>query len=1496
MPGDDNLAVPSARSVSPSRKAINSNISDLKKQRGVLRGRLTQFSKYLDLFENNSPSKLQIKEIKFRMQAAIDIYQNFNKINSEILCLSDESVDNEYVESFESLYFSALANAECLIESDETGDSSSDFRSSSNTSKPRAHVKLPEIKLPTFDGQYDQWLEYRNSYITMIHKRTDLDAIQKFHYLRSSLSGSALQVISALEFTASNYQHAWELLENRFHNARLLVHNHIKSLFSLSNIKQESASLIRKLIDTVLRNLRALKTLEEPVDTWDTLLIYLIVSKLDLATESDWEKHKGTLVLNSSRKLKLDDLLRFLRNKADMLDMISANHNKLQSKPTNNATNQANNKVHSYVSTNNSNSKNKFTSNNNKRHKCPSCNGNHALYMCYNFLNLSVQDRSLFVDKNNLCRNCLRSGHVLSDCTFGPCKQCQGKHNSLLHFNSSNKNSVNSDAMSSSPQATSMPTAALLSVGGDPFYSNTYTCAGDLPLQPVLLCTALVDVIDKDNRMHTARALLDSGSQHSFILDRLRKRLNAPLIQSTIRISGVGQSVSHSNHLCEITFKSKICDYTAKARCIVLQRITNGLPTTCIDEALIRMPNNIQLADPSFCVPSDIDLLIGADLFWSLLCENRIQLSNGPCLQNSKLGWLISGPINNNKILSTNLVHCHLSQTLSEQLTRFWEIEEMPQSGSPLTNDERLCEDLFVKTTIRMADGRFSVRIPLKESADSLGDSYTLAKNRFFSLERKLERSPDYKRMYVEFMREYEALGHMERIDMPKSPNYFLPHHGVYREGAVTTKLRVVFNASAVTTSNKSLNDIQLPGPALQNDIFGILLRFRQYKYVACADVCKMFRQVMVQSDQRSLQLIVWRENPTDPLQVYQLTCVTYGTASAPYLSMRCIRQLASECEDKFVARVINDDFFVDDLITGHDNYKTLLDICEKTRQVLQSGCFPLRKWTFNSDVTRCASIKNFEGEHTQNKTLGVGWNSDSDELHFTTKIDFNSDNSKLNKRQMLSIIAQIYDPLGLLSASIIIAKILLQKLWANKLSWDDEVPQDIAESWNYFIGTLKCLSELKIPRCVLNTDRQYTELHIFCDASSNAYGACAYIRTYSDGSSNPTVRLLCAKTKVAPLKSLTIPRLELCGAYVGAKLYKHIVDSLRLSFTKTYFWTDSTIVLGWLQMSPHLLKTFVQTRVAKIKNITEESEWLHVPSKDNPADLLSRGVYLNLLIDNNLWWNGPYFLQSREFSLDFIRDNNESVELNDLPELKPPTKVSFVCIPVENDLFEFKRYSSYIKLLRIGAFVLRFIDNIRSRHQSVSKQQTGFLTTDELRASQALLVKCAQRESFPDVYDNLLNNTTVKTNKSQWNRLSGLNLFLDDRKVIRVGGRLSNSSDFNYDKKHPVLLCNKHYFTLLLVRYEHRRLLHAGPQLLLSSLRECWWPLSARNLVKKIVRECVTCARIKGKMLSPIMGNLPSERLDGGFPFITTGCDYCGPLFILNRKGRGAQLTKAPL
>ncbi|XP_045764365.1 uncharacterized protein LOC123866731 [Maniola jurtina] len=1425
-------------------------VRDLIKKRGTLKGRLTKFGTYINNFDANVVTPQNKIDLKLRIEGATNLYREFDSIQSRIEeCVSETDLDDQLTqrEQFEDCYYSTLSQAELL--SNRCGSSSSSKVTACSKTCENSQlrsVKLPTITLPSFDGSYEHWLEFRDTFQSLIHDSDEINTIQKFHYLKSSLKRSAELVIDALEFTSSNYSVAWELLLDRYNNNRLLIQNHIKTIFNIQPLSKESPVAIRTLSDTILKNIRALKILGEPVDSWDTLIIFIIVSKLDKTTEREWEQHKGTLITNnndSKLKLKVDDLINFLKNRADMLETLHSSQINKQSIYTKNdrmkstKCNVSSTKPH-------------------ERHSAPKncvmCNGAHQLYACSQFIDSNLESKLKFLRDRKLCENCMKSSsHTAEFCKFGGCRRCFKKHNSLIHpsddlnhppddtktiGNTSGSLTMHSSfdnnrQLMTGARAVSLPSGAapLLNPADAVCYANNAHSNDKRThrsLQPVLLSTALIEVRTRNNVYLLANALLDNGSERSFITEAFSKKLGVELLQSTHEIRGVGNSVTQCTKSCDIEIKSRISTYTTKLHCFILPLISSTLPAVHYERAKFRIPNSLQLADPHFLDSRKIDILIGADIFWELIHEGNIRLPNGPYLQNTHLGWIISGPIVFNT-RNDRLIQCNFTQSIDTQLRQFWEIEELPRDRDTRTDAERACEELFTRTTTRNDEGRFIVSIPLKSSPDLLGESLPQAERRFLALEKRLERTPAYKKLYADFLHEYESLGHMTRVSTYGTPHYFMPHHGVFRENHSTTKLRVVYDAGAVSSTGISYNDLQLVGPPIQGDLISIILRFRQHRYVACADIEKMYRQCLVDEKQRDLQLILWRDEPTQPLGVYRLNTVTYGTASAPFLSCRCLKQLACETTNPEVSRIINEDFYVDDMITGSHDKETLLKLCEETTKTLQAGCFPLRKWIFNFTCepemtsSSCAS-KQILAENTNHETLGIGWLNDSDEFYFNT--EFESSNEPITKRIILSYASQIFDPLGILSPFILTAKLLLQQLWLLKLDWDDIVPTDIARQWNRFLASLSILKTIRVPRYVMDIDPISTEMHIFSDASQTAYGACVYIRTVS--ANTVKVQLLCSKGKVAPLKTVSIPRLELLGALVGARLYNKVRDSLHCNFDHVIFWTDSTIVLGWLRMPPRLLKTFVQNRTIEIHDLTKDLPWRHVSGKENPADLVSRGVVnLEELSSSKLWWEGPAFLRDSEFDCEnvppFYTHEGQS---SDLPEIKGSDVTALVAqdrsSSEDGSIMDFQRFSQFGRLRRSTAYVLRFLHNTRNK----LNKRSGVLTVDELREADNLLVRLSQLESFPVEYKSIANNRALKNKHN----LSKLNLFIDDNKLLRVGGRL-DYSEFDYNKKHPILLSGKHHFTLLLFRHEHKSLLHAAPQALLFHLRESWWPIAGR-------------------------------------------------------------------
>ncbi|KAF2895031.1 hypothetical protein ILUMI_11143 [Ignelater luminosus] len=228
---------------------------------------------------------------------------------------------------------------------------------------------------------------------------------------------------------------------------------------------------------------------------------------------------------------------------------------------------------------------------------------------------------------------------------------------------------------------------------------------------------------------------------------------------------------------------------------------------------------------------------------------------------------------------------------IQNQLERFWELEETEVKRKTLTKEENLCERHFIETHKRDETGRFTVSLPLKQEYTRLGDTKQVAIKRFLTLERKFSRDNNLKPTYSEFMSHYVEMGHMTKINEDhlsgNNTVYYLPHHPVEKQSSVTTKLRVVFNASQPSTSGKSLNDMLLVGPNIQDDLFAILIRFRRHTYVINADIAKMYRQINVEDSQRDLQRILWREDPNQELAHYRVNTVTYVNRFSSYSKLQ---------------------------------------------------------------------------------------------------------------------------------------------------------------------------------------------------------------------------------------------------------------------------------------------------------------------------------------------------------------------------------------------------------------------------------------------------------------------------------------------------------------------------------------------------------------------------------------------------------------------------------
>ncbi|GFX14718.1 integrase catalytic domain-containing protein [Trichonephila clavipes] len=519
---------------------------------------------------------------------------------------------------------------------------------------------------------------------------------------------------------------------------------------------------------------------------------------------------------------------------------------------------------------------------------------------------------------------------------------------------------------------------------------------------------------------------------------------------------------------------------------------------------------------------------------------------------------------------------------------------------------------------------------------------------------------------------------------------------------------------------------------------------------------------------------------------------------------------------------VVMSDMYIDDVLTGAE---TLLEAKELKNQLINifaKGGMVLHKWCGNNTELIEVSENYDFSDSSEIKVLGVYWNPKHDCFSFRVKIDLHELNTK---RDVLSTIARIYDPLGLLGPVVAKAKIFLQKLWMLKIDWTDLLPDTINREWRQFVESLQVVNDININRCIVVEQPEVIELHGFSDASQSAYGAVVYCKSItSDG--KMLVHLIASKSRVAPTKQTTIPRLELCAAVLLAKLVHRVKQALKLNVTNTFLWSDSMIVLSWIRKESYQLKTFVANRIATIQEMTSSEQWRYVATEDNPADFVSRGMDSLKLKTCELWWNGPKFLMSnqypqRQIPVAVIKDPGELKNCSDFSNffLDSATN-SFV-----NNLLNLS--NDYFKINRVLSFICRFVYNCKSKES----KRIGPLDLGELKKAEQLLLKLVQKEEFKVEMNGIQNSAMVPSNS----RVKTLNPFIDSEGILRVGGRLRNS-DINYNQKFPILLPSKHKLTYL--------------------------------IVEKVVHNCVICCKANPTCTDQIMADLPKDRVIKNYPF----------------------------
>jgi len=1367
----------------------------------------------------------------------------------------------------------------------------------STTSTPQPKAKLPKLTLPRFRGDVKNWPAFWDSFQSAVHSHDDIPKVDKFNYLNSLLEGPAFKTIQGFTLNGDNYDSAIKMLQERFGDPQQIISAHMEGLIKIPNCTCDKLSSLRSLYDRIMVHIRGLEALKVSPDQYGSLLIPLIMAKLpdDIRLRIARGAGKGPW--------KIGPLLDILKEEVEAREASegatvstgksSTPHNRHPSNPTASSLVASSFKV-----------------------RCVYCNGEHFSASCTTVVTAASRKEILL--KSGRCFNCLKTRHKLKDCdSLKSCRYCHKRHHQSIceHSTSPHKSVVQPD--SSSIQGLTNNTDAT---------SGTTSSALSKPAsgkRVVLLQTARA-VAMGENSQTEIRILLDSGSQLSYVTKTLQTKLQLkPIKREKLRLNTFGSS-SFDARPCDVVSvrirrpcsDEEICitAYTSSVICSPLPTLVNAERYHHL-EGLELADNNCESSDCS------IDLLIGSDYYWTVVTGETISNARGPVAISSKLGWLVSGPLCGLTELAT--VHCNTIVANSCELTcdekdalvtmlrQFWDTEAIGVSTDCMDDSST---QTFIER-LRFSQHRYEVGLPWKEGHCNIPDHFTVCLNRLRLLHSRLLRNPELLAEYNAILQEQLQQGIIEMIPesqgrSPETTVHYLPHHCVVRQDKQTTKLRIVYDGSAKTRTNPvSLNDCLKTGPNFIPKLFDVLIRFRWHLVALTADIERAFLMISISPEDRDALRFLWLKNPNDvasDILELRFTRLVFGLRPSPAILGSVISHHLDKYQPEYghLASEIKNSFYVDDLISGGATIDQAFRLYTVARQTMAQAGFNLRKWHSNSEkLLRVIQAESKEVNHTgpipqvsskfivmdntsHSKLLGIVWDSNLDTFTFSlSELIELVIKLPASRRSLLRVTASIFDPLGVLSPFVIRLKMLFQLMCSEGREWDQPLEGQYLRHWETLVEELKILNEVKIPRCYFKKEssQSFSEVHGFSDASENAYAAALYLRTvYEDGT--VSVCLVASKTRVSPVKKQTIPRLELLGALILTRLADTVMQQFPLKLPITY-WVDSTTTLCWIK-NHRPWKQYVSRRVNEIRSMSVGSQWRYCPGEVNPADFPSRGLEAKELIDCTSWWEGPSFLKLSKDEWPTLHDPPfDDVVYSEL--LKPPTSETHVLaavvrtvVPVDLDqVINCKDFCSLNRLLRVTARVLRFLEMGRGKHLTVlSVQYNGVsLNAAELDRAEILWIRSIQAQSFAGELRYLDN----PSNKTKPLYVDQFGLYLDSNHILKCKGRINNST-LSFNEKNPIFLPSKHPFIKLLVMSLHCRAMHGGVDVTLTAVREKYWILRGRQMVKAIVRSCVICKKLEGPAYATQPPpDLPDFRVSDDPPFSHTGLDFAGPMYI---------------
>lgn len=1388
----------------------------------------------------------------------------------------------------------------------------------------------------TFDGDYAKWRSFRDRWQVAMHSNGKVQPVTKFQNLKTACTGDAAEALGDWDLTDDNYSKAWDKLKSIYEDDYLQVQAFMKKLHCLPRMKNRSSRTIRNVIDTVQKHINGLKNYIK-MDEAQTYAVFTVIDRMDTATYSAWEKHRLTLAQSDDKANNevagdgdgaqnvsigkriptWNQLAKFLESEVTI--RVHA-ENRGETMSDRDEPGKAN-----------SNQKQFKKQHKKKEHfqatfsKCTLCPQSHQLFKCEVFKAMNLNGRRNHISEYDLCERCLQKSHggrCSNKRSNDPCPRCGNNkyHNSMICQNKelsvlmakengntnrkrrqqeyqgkrAKKHRVETGNQSGNDKIHS----SVLKVGNwslmkkesnaiQQFSKSTVTNNEGKLEFVVALATLKIRIQTGIDDIHFCRVIADTGAtvnciawayvrQHKLRTYRCRKNI--------LGVSGPEVITHKVVAYMRPWFNS---DIAIPVEFLILNDLEGIYPFQQI-EASKEEIRHLGLADEEFDTPAPIHALLGVEVYTMIVGVDIYKHSQGAMMQSTLFGHIVLGKFSTKQDYFNELPILSIcdnveleSDKIVRALNKFWDIEGINKNPHCFTSSEtEAVERIYTETYYRESNGRYVVTIPIKPECNGLGHSRNMALRQFWQLEKRLSKKPDLKAKYVQFMREYQALGYLAPAKNSYDAKfaYWLPHH------PVEVKFRVVVNASAKTSSGESLNTIQMAGGKLQFDLPLQIMRFGKFQIGIATDISKMFNRIGLHPKQWDLQRLFWRESPDHELKEYVITVVMFGLKSSPYNAVRTLRQCAEDHGKDFpqAARVIETCFYVDGGIFGCDNLEEAKVLCKEVEFVLNQGNFPLKGWASNERkleeyMDAKSNTALIVGGKDETKVLGLIWLKATDEWSILVK---DLDKGKPTKRNILKQIASLYDPNGYIAPVIIKAKILMQDIWRLKnVDWDDVVPNHIKEEWNKIYSNLALLRNFRKKRWLNTRANRQTQIHAFCDASEKAYGIAVFVRVV-DEYGNIHTSLISAKSKVAPIKKvkcpkddkISIPRLELLAAVMLSEQLEVILEACDFKQESVTLWSDSIVVLHWIKKHPSELKAFVANRAKIIQAKTRNYVWKHVGTADNPADLVSRGMDIPKFLKSDFWLEGPKWLKQPVASwpiTKFAVSPQANVEIG--KECKPKLhteKVFFIASEKDNTPF-INKYNDWDKVVNITAYIQRVARIARKE----TRYDSRYLYRVERKKAAEVWIKFTQGKWFKKEIQCIKSGEPLP-GKS---KIAPLRPILDENGILRVGGTI-DKANLKYEKRHQYIIPSNSRLSYLLLKYAHGMRLHGGIQQMIHFLRKQFWIPKIRQEARAYIDTCVRCVREAHKMAQQIMAELPEVRIQPAPVFQNVGIDLAGP------------------